>query len=609
MVQGCVTRLWRLLAVLLVAGFPALAVDGQFAYQPLSIPVRDGQFLAADVYFDGTLGPPRPVILIQTPYNKNLYRWQAVLPPETGGVTFPYDPAYNYVILDWRGFYSSAAAAVPGYDRGLDGYDAVEWIAAQGWCNGRVGTWGHSALGHIQFLTARHRPPHLVCCAPYAKDFLTTYSDYYYGGDYRKEHVESMARLGLADPDLILAHPQDDLFWQVAAAQSDLAAETAVPILLATGWFDHFPDDILAAFEALRARSDPAVRDLHHLFVGPWIHGGMNQAEQGELSFPDAVGVHDALTLRFWDHHLRSLANGWDMEPVVRYYQLGESAWRAADSWTDIAREELVLYLQPGGGLDSATPPADGGADTFIYDPDDPTPALGGSRFAPFDPDVVAGPVDIGLEIETRPDVRVYSTPVLNRPLRLNGRVDAQLWVSSDRPDTDFAIRLTDVYLDGRSFILAQGIRRMRFRDSYATEVLMTPGAAYLVTVPLQNLALTLPAGHRLRIVIASADYPHFDRNRNDGGAMYEDGPLLVAANSVHHDAAHPSRLVLQMPSRYDIDGDGRLTVDDRAWLAHTIAANVTVPPTAGSGGDTDGDGRISAVDLLSLHRQIPESD
>jgi predicted acyl esterase len=592
-----------LAAALVLAGLAGSAAG--LSYQPVSIPVRDGHSLAADVYYTGTLAA-RPVILIQTPYNKLFYRTQAHLPPEAGGASFPQDPAYNYVVLDWRGFYGSAAAAVPGYDRGLDGYDAVEWIAAQPWCDGRVGTWGHSALGYIQFLTARRHPPHLVCCAAYAKDFLTTYSDYYYGGDYRKEHVESMARLGLAEPDLILAHPREDLFWQAVAAQSDLAGEIAVPMLLATGWYDHYPDDILAAWEALRARSDPAVRDLHRIFIGPWVHGGMHDAVQGELEYPDTVGVHDELTLRFWDRYLRDQDNGWDDEPPVLYYQMGESAWRPAASWSGIAREDLVLYLQPSALLAETPPSAGGGADTFLYDPADPTPVLGGSRFNPFDPDVATGPVDIRT-VETRPDVLVYSTPVLAECLRLNGPVETRLWVSSDRPDTDFVVRLSDVYPDGRSMIVTQGIRRMRFRGSYSAETLMTPGQVYPVTVLLQNLALTLPAGHRLRIVIASADYPHFDRNRNDGGEMYIDGPLLPAANSVWHDAVHPSQLVLHVPSRYDVDGDGAVSAADLLTLAHFLADNVFALPEAGAGGDVDGDSRITSVDLVRLHVSLTQ--
>ena len=171
----------------------ATRAEAQLRYTPIAIPTRDGKTLAADLYTSDTT-VKRPTILIQTPYNKLYYRLATVIPPEAGGSLFPLDTLhYNYVTVDWRGFYGSKSAAVPNYDRGLDGYDAVEWIASQPWSDGKVGTWGASALGQIQFLTAKHRPPHLVCSVPLVKDFKTKYTDFYYGGVYRKETAASAA--------------------------------------------------------------------------------------------------------------------------------------------------------------------------------------------------------------------------------------------------------------------------------------------------------------------------------------------------------------------------------------------------------------------------------
>ena len=159
--------------------------DVQLEYISLSIPTRDGKLLAADLYYSDSFPLCKPVILIQTPYNKNYYRL-ATIPGLPGDTMFPVSEYYNYVILDWRGFSGSSDASEVGYDRGLDGYDAVEWIAGQDWCDGNVGTWGSSALGYIQYLTARHQPPHLKCCTPQVKNIKIRYDIYYYGGDYRK---------------------------------------------------------------------------------------------------------------------------------------------------------------------------------------------------------------------------------------------------------------------------------------------------------------------------------------------------------------------------------------------------------------------------------------
>ncbi|MBN2431204.1 MAG: CocE/NonD family hydrolase [Acidobacteria bacterium] len=573
--------------------------DTPLLYSPLDIPVRDGQTLAADLYFSGATPEPRPVILIQTPYNKNYYRrmvWNPEQPP-----LFPLDRHYNYVALDWRGFYGSTDAAVAGYDRGLDGYDAVEWIAAQPWCDGRVGTWGSSALGYIQFQTARHRPPRLVCSVPRVKDIRTTYSDYYYGGVYRREHIENMEQLGLVSTDLILAHPTRDFFWQIWEQQTDFTAALAVPMFIIGGWFDHYPETVLAAFHDLRTQSPAPARNQHKLLFGPWLHGEVDESRQGILEYPNATGIADEMTIRFWDFHLRDQANGWEEVPPVTYYQMGDNDWVTTDTWENPRREERILYLTAGGHL-AFTPPADDEPPApFDYDPADPTPAVGGARFSPFDPDLPIGPQDLRTTIENRGDVLVYSTAPLTYDLRLAGPVRILLYVSSDRLDTDICIRLTEVFPDGRSVIMTQGIRRMRFRNGYSAEELMIPGEIYPVEVELQDLALTIRRGHRLSIVVSSAAYPHFDANPNSGGPLYEPGPLYIARNTIWHDADHPSHVLLSVPWPSDISGDGQADATDLLLLAAYLADNAGGFPLGAADGDVNGDGVVKVVDLIEL--------
>ncbi len=514
-------------------------------YVPIDIPVRDGKTLAADLYALDTTAA-KPVVLIQTPYNKNYYRLMINIPPQAGGAPFPYDSLnYNYVIVDWRGFYGSKSADVPGYDRGLDGYDIVEWIARRPWSNGKIGTWGPSALGAIQFQTAKHHPPHLVCCVPLVKDFKTKYTDYYYGGDYRKEHVESLAKLGFfATTQTILSHPDEDLVWKTAAALTDYPDSIGVPLLMIGGWFDHFPDDLLRAFDDLRTRSDPAVRSSHKMIVGPWLHTAVDQAEQGALTFPNAVSVADSAARRFFDYELRGAKNNYPNEPVMCYYQMGANEWRTTSDWSALARFRDTLYLAEGGALLRALP-VTAGADTLRADPKNPVPAVGGSRFNPFDRTILLGPQDLRAAVESRPDVLTFTTPPFPSGVELDGPVSIRLFVSCDRTDADYSARLCDVYPDGRSMILTQGIRRARFRNSFSTEALMTPGETALIPIDLQNIAQTFPAGHRLRIDIAGSDYPHFDLNLNDGGPMYTGGDTLVATSLIRRDAQYPSRVIL----------------------------------------------------------------
>jgi predicted acyl esterase len=556
-----------------------LFAQSAVSYYPITIPARDGKSLAADLYASDTT-VSKPVILVQTPYNKNLYRIAINIPPEAGGSAFPYDSLhYNYVVLDWRGFYGSKSAAVAGYDRGLDGYDAVEWIAAQRWCNGRVGTWGPSALGAIQFMTAKHHPPHLVCSVPLVKDFKTKYTDFYYGGDYRREHVTTLQALGLTDTTLILAHPTSDLTWQAAERLSDYPDSIAVPMLLISGWYDHFPDDVIRAFDDLRRESDPSVRTRHRLMMGPWMHEGVGKLKQGVLEYPNAVGSGDSVALRFFDYYLREIANGYDTQPNVRYYQMGTNEWHATDDWYSLCRaaDTLSLYLSEEQSLSEIAPASGTGADTILFDPRNPSPTIGGARLVPPGESVPAGPQDQHDSVESRGDVLVYSTPPLTGDLTVDGGMRVELFVSSDRFDTDFSVRLCDLYPDGRSILMTQGIRRMRFRNGFRPQDTsgIVPFQVYPVTVDLQNIALTFLKGHRIRIDVSSSDHPQYDVNPNTGDRLYTPGSLLVATNQVHRSAIYPSRLLLPLLAigSSQVEGEG-----DRAGAGLAIGEGYPEP-------------------------------
>lgn len=546
-------QLARALPAILACGFVHTVSAQDWDWEELSIPMRDTNTLAADVWSSETNRPAKPVILIQTPYNKNFYRIGAI--PASGGPNFPHTTNYHFVIVDWRGFFGSLSATKPLYNRGLDGYDCVQWIATQTWCNGRVGTWGSSALGYIQYQTAAQHPSNLASCVIQVKDFQTRYDNFYYGGDYRKEHVESVAALGLTSTNLILDHPTFDLYWQLTESLTDNPDTVAVPLLVVGGWFDHFPDTVLRSYRDLRESSDPAVRNLHRMIFGPWLHGLTGKEDQGVLTYANATNL-DADTIDYWDYTLRGQTNQWATNPAVSFYQMGEDIWIMSANWTGITRNATSLYLRADGGLYEQPAPTNDPALEYAYDPADPTPVLGGSRFDPFSPLLPIGPQDLAPTIESRADVLAFSTPLLERPLRINGPVTVVLYASSDRTDTDFAVRLTDVYPDGRSLIMTQGIRRGRFRNSYSTQTLLTPGQVYPIEIDLQELGLTIQPGHRLRIDVSSACYPHFDLNRNDGGPMYTNGPMFVATNRLFFGPSQPSRVAFTiLPD--DMDGDG----------------------------------------------------
>ncbi len=513
----------------------AMPASGQPRYVSLMIPMRDGKSLSADLFsIDTTVA--RPLIVIQTPYNKFFFRY-TLGAPQGGGTVLPFDSLhYNYLTVDWRGFYESSYAFVPGYDGGLDGYDVIEWAAGHGWCNGKVGTWGVSALGLIQYETMKHRPPHLVCAMPMMKDYKTKYTDYYAGGVYKKEFTESLQKLGFFSAASILAHPTEDLYWTATAAATDYPESVAVPVLIVGGWFDLFPDDVLRSFEDLRTRSDPSVRAAHKLIVGPWLHANMENAAQGALSFPAGVGIASAAAQEFFDFYLRNVDNGYALRPAVRYYQMGDEQWREAASWIAVSTREDTLYFGWGGSSGRLGPVRMGGdimGAAFSFDPRMPAPAIGGPRFNPFDASILTGPQDQRFLVESRSDVQTYTTTMLSSPMVIDGAATVILAVNSNRSDTDFIVRLCDVYPDGRSILMTQAARRMRFRNSLSVPDLVPPWTTVTVPIVLGNLALTIPAGHALRLDMSSSAYPQYDLNLNNGGPMYTAGDTLVAINVV----------------------------------------------------------------------------
>src|SRR5262249_21812045 len=246
----------------------------------------------------------------------------------------------------------------------------------------------------------------------------------------------------------------------------------------------------------------------------------------------------------WFDHTLRGLANGVGEEKPVHYYVMGDptdksapgNRWRSADNWPPPA-VETAYHLHPGRGLGASGPPAGGGRQSYRYDPANPVPTVGGAELGQ---DI--GPKD-QRKVESRGDVLVFSTDVLADPVEVTGRVTAKLYVSSDCPDTDFAVKLTDVYPDGRSMLVTDGILRARVGESFEHERLLEPGRVYELTVDLWSTSLVFNRGHRVRVAVSSSNAPRFDPNPNTGHAFRADKETRVATNTVYFSREHPSRI------------------------------------------------------------------
>jgi predicted acyl esterase len=514
-----------------------------------SIPMRDGKKLAADIYIPAGM-TQGPVVLVQTPYNRLFYRILGL--PILIGMNID-SSDYIFVFVDWRGFYGSSGAAYAGSpDRGEDGYDCVEWIAQQAWSNQKIGTWGPSALGRVQYMTAKKNPPNLTCICPLVAGPQYEYTEYYPGGALRTEYVQQLDGLGYGTSTVIMAHTVHDIAWTIAESANFYPDSIQVPCFMIGGWYDHNIEQMLDFFNAIRTQSPANVRDKHRLLMGPWDHSGIGEINQGELSYNNAEKKSDSLALQFFDFHLRSISNSWDTGSFVKYFRMGDDIWNYSSAWPPAGITNTNYYFYQDSSLRDNIPLNLSGALQFMYDPTDPSPTIGGPTLRQ---DLEQGPYNQVDSVESRNDVLVFTTDPLIQDLTIEGKVTVHLKVSSDKTDTDFNVRLTDVYPDGRSILVNDGVRRMRFRNGYtaADTAAMIPGQIYDCSIELPTTAITLPAGHRLRVDISSSNYPRFNRNMNTGGPMYPGNSMdtlvnqVVATNTVYTNANQRSFITLPL--------------------------------------------------------------
>ncbi len=526
-----------------------LTTNAQLVPVDVLIPMSDGKFLAGDLYLpNGT--DQFPTILIMTPYGKFMFE-SAGLPL---GVGFDISTSdYAYLIVDWRCRFESIPACAAGSDNGVDGYDVVEWINVQSWSDGKIGMWGPSALGNIQFMTAKNKPPALDCCVPEVAGPHTAYAHYFQGGCVGVETLQTLDILfpGTAAP--IVANPHYNFVWQFAEAGSMYPDSIEVPMLLIGGWFDKNIDQTIYLSDTLKDLSPAA--SFHKTLIGPWVHGGtgpanVGSAAQGEMTFTEAEDWNEIFALQFFDYHLRGIANGWPAQKRYTYFQMGDNIWNGSDVWPPAGTIYSTYYLHDDNSIQTSLPSSSTAELSFVYDPTDPSPTHGGKTL---NLDMVQGPYDQVDSVEVRSDNLIFTTPILASDLNLKGKIRINLFVQSDQLDTDFAIRLTEVYPDATSMLLLDDIQRMRFRDGYtvADTSFMFPSIIYPITIELDDIANTFKAGNQLRVIITSSNYPMYNRNMNTGGAMYPAGNYdtlvgpLVATNTIQLNSVYPSGLEL----------------------------------------------------------------
>jgi len=309
------------------------------------------------------------------------------------------------------------------------------------------------------------------------------------------------------------------------------------------GWYDIFLQGTINSFLTIHEHGGEGACGKCRLIIGPFGHGNIT-----ELKYPpnSTKGPACRNDVDWFDYTLKGKANGIENEKPVHYYVMGDPTdktapgnyWRSADRWPPDATV-TPFYLHPEGKLLADAKPTGDGSKSYKYDPAKPVPTFGGAELG-----ADIGPKD-QRKVEERDDVLVFSTDVLKEPIEVTGRITAKLFISSDCPDTDFTVKLTDVYPDGRSMLVTDGILRARFHESFKEEKFLEPGKVYEMNVDLWSTSLIFNKGHKIRVVVSSSNFPRFDPNPNTGHAFRADKETRVANNTIYFSEKYPSRIML----------------------------------------------------------------
>ena len=611
-------------------------------WEDFMVPMRDGARMATDVYrpaVAGTpIGEPLPALLERTPYGK-----------QDPGIAerARYFTRHGYVVVvqDCRGCYDSEGELDFLVQEAADGYDSVEWAAAQPWCDGKIGTFGTYYAGWTQTSMATQNPPHLACMVPTMAGWNAHTSTVRQGGAFElrfmawafwhsavnpnhrlrsrpgaKQALNSsdfrdwITRLPIKEGhsplsmapgyerwvlDIYTRGDYDDFWKQPGFAIEEYLEELAdVPTYLVGAWYDSYTQATLDSSKALAGHKKGPV----HVIMGPWTHGTYTTelSYAGDVDFGPgaALDSFDELHLRWFDRWVKNDSSSPDdgQSPVSIFVMGGGTgrktasgrldhggSWRHEHKWP-LPQTRYTAYYIHGDGSVSTDPPGTGDSSTsYIFDPANPVPTVGGnfsslSYLKPLPEGVDPDAVPRGLRVElmtpnggfnqqqeprffgsrppylplsSRPDILVFQTEPLEADVLCIGPVEVELWASSSSVDTDFTVKLVDVYPpsedypQGYALNIADGIIRARYRDSKEKAELMQPGRVYRFVIRPYPISNRFARGHRVRLDISSSNFPRFDVNPNTGEPLGRNRRTLVSQNTIYHDPEHPSRIIL----------------------------------------------------------------
>lgn len=539
--------------VLAVAVFCALVVlvppflcEAQ-VQRTFMVEMPDGAKLHTLAILPGTGNGTWPVLLMRSPYTFESSQNFASI-----GVVL--------VMQNTRGRYQSTGQDTIFGDDAADGLVTVEWLQKQPWCNGRIATYGGSALALTQYLLAGVAGSKIAAQIAQVGAADLFHNVFFTGGVFRYELVynwlENQAKTNKVTPPhpMLAQFEKQPLsgtpFWQKREI-SDWS-KVAVPAVHIGGWYDIFHQGTIDAFQNYSTLGAPSARDKQILIMGPWVHS-IGKSQAGELTYPtnsesfaNITGAQ--LLVGIIDRYLKEQpTKALDSLKPVNVYVMGAAGepgalgnqWVHAQSWPPPG-VRLKVYLRANKALSPDPPQAGEGKESFRYDPKDPVKTIGGNNLT-----IAAGSYD-QRSIESRQDVLLFSSDVLPEPLPVVGRIKAKLWVATDAKDTDFTLKLTDVYPDGRSMLVLDSIVRLRHRNTTAKEEFATPNQPLQVTIDLGSTALIFNKGHRIRVAISSSNSPRFAPNPNTGEPFaIAPSRFVIAQNTVYHEPQRSSYIEL----------------------------------------------------------------
>ncbi|BBI18049.1 CocE/NonD family hydrolase [Neochlamydia sp. S13] len=524
------------------------AKDNFVADLTVKIPMRDGYELPADIYFpaDGR-EKKAPCILLRCPAGRKAMPWV--------GYTSLTHFGYVVVMQDTRNALDINGKTAPfitdGWGALQDGYDTVEWLAKSPYTNGKIGTLGFSAVGCTQLLLAPSAPPSLKCQYIGIAAGSLYHHAIFPGGQLHKNQVEGW--LGYYSKDtgvlsFVSSQPFYNAFWEELDSIK-VAQKVRVPGFLYGGWYDTFLQGTIDAFVSRQNHGGKGALGKQKLLIGPWTHWWPISSKLGDFPVPPQgfSPSYDMSPQRWFDYHLKGIENGVDQLPPVTYYVMGPfdgspskgNVWKTAENWP-IPAKNKAFYLGQSHKLMTEITKEKRVVYSFNADPKNPVPTIGGRNLF-----LDCGPRD-QRAIESRSDVLVFTTEPLEEDLEVTGHLLAKLYVTSNASDTDFVVRLSDVYPDGRSILISDGIHRTAIQSPQLKRWASWQ-KPYEIEIDLASTSMVFAKGHCIRVSICGSNFPRYEVNHNVGLLEMASGRCAIARNKIYTGPAYPSRLILPL--------------------------------------------------------------